>query len=372
MGSNSTFIDLDNSEKVELSKLYDRIEYILIHEFDSLPIVQPYKIVFYDSLIFIEDNTMDNLFIADFDGMITQVMQASGSGPGEFTQIEDFQVRHNEVIIKDLVSGKFISFDFSGNVLHEERIRNIATNFFKGEDFFIHFFNNKANESMTNFVTVSEDTLLKTFYPIKQKFIESGLVFNLDNGFQFDKYNSEIYLVLPFSYDVAFFDKYGIGNKVHSFDFGKYSLPDELRLQYFNGAFNTDPESLGDVYVGAVNQFLTLRDFNYLAIRNGKNEFHNIFLDKQMKPFLQVNEFENDVDGLPHLHWPSNSIDDYLIVRSRSNFILNLYLENEIELKENFPNSAIHCFIEENRMGLEEDRLAFLLYKTKPGFPDLQ
>lgn len=367
----STYIDLDKSHLTKLSDVYESVEYILIDELDSLPIVQPYKVVFHGNQIFIKDNTLDNLFLVNMDGKIQHIYKSSGGGPGEFNQIEDFQVKDNEVIIKDLVTGKFISFDLSGKVLYEARIMNTATNFFKGENYTLSFFNNKDNEFMMNFATLKGDSLLATYYPIKEDYIEAGRVFNLDNGFVYDKSTSEILLSLPFSYEVAFFDEEGKGKKVHTFDFGKYSLSDKLRLQYSNGAFKHSPDNDGDIYVGAINRFFPFRDFYYMAARNGKHEFHIVFLDKQFQPLLQANKFENDLDGLPHLHWPSLFSDEYLIVRTRSYYLLNLYIENEERLRKEYPKAGIHDFIAENKEKLADDNQAFILYKVKPDLLEL-
>lgn len=366
-----TYIDLDNSRHSKLSDVYENVKYIVVEELDSLPIVQPYKVVFHKSLIFIEDNMMDNLFLVNMDGKVEHIFLSSGNGPGEFNQIEDFQVEDNEVIIKDLVSGKFISYDFMGNVIHEERIRNMSTNFFKRENFILHFFNNKDNEFSMNFIAENKDSLLYTYYPIKREFLESGRVFNLDNGFVFDKSTSQILLTLPYSYDVAFFDDKGRGGKLHTFNFGKYSLSDRLRLQYSNGSFINSPDDVEDEYVGAINRFFPFKDFYYLAARNGKDEFHIVFLDKQFEPLLQVKEFDNDLDGLPHLHWPSLFYDNHLIVRTRSNYMLELYEENQELMRSKHPHAIIHDFVGENKGKLSGDNLAFILYKIKPDLVEL-
>lgn len=56
-------IQVDTIESMNYSDVFDSIEYVLLKDSEQNPLVQPYKIVFSDTNIFVEDQQMDNLHI---------------------------------------------------------------------------------------------------------------------------------------------------------------------------------------------------------------------------------------------------------------------------------------------------------------------
>ncbi|MCR9084298.1 MAG: 6-bladed beta-propeller, partial [Cyclobacteriaceae bacterium] len=119
------FIQIDLSSAKEsvnnLSDFFSSVEYVMLEDSDDNPLVQPYKIVSFDSLIFVEDQELDNLLIYNRSGDFLFALNSSDSGPKEFNQIEDYQVSENSIIIKDNILMKFIEFDFSGNFVQESK-----------------------------------------------------------------------------------------------------------------------------------------------------------------------------------------------------------------------------------------------------------
>lgn len=132
-------LDLNNVEEGKFSDLFDSIEYILLKDTDSLPLVQPYKIVYGDSLIFVEDQQFDNLFIFRNDGKLKLVLKAKGGGPSEFNQLQDYQIFDDRITIMDIVSGKLIDFDFEGRFISEKRLKVVAENFLMDLNFDLFF-----------------------------------------------------------------------------------------------------------------------------------------------------------------------------------------------------------------------------------------
>lgn len=358
-------IDLDVSREIKMSEIFDDMDYLLIQEMDSIPIVQPYKVVFRDSLIFIEDNEQDNIFIVNrFNGKIQNVIKSAGSGPGEFNQVEDFQVRESEVVIKDVVSGKFISFDFQGKFLNEERVYNEATNFFKGDDFILHYFNNRPTEHGYNFLTINlqGDTLL---HELANSIYFSSPTFNLDNGFQWDSQKQEIFLYHPNFYTVSFFSAKGNILRRKHFDFGKYSLPDLERVNYSNGAFSNDRDNFEKVHVKGIWRFFSFEETYIMTVVKGRREAFHMIMDKDFSPIIQISRWENDLDGMNHRNRPRFSTEEHLVVMTRSNRLYNDYQDEKESLLKNFPDAKIHSFIDQITEKLYDDRVAFIFYKLK-------
>jgi hypothetical protein len=228
-----------------------------------------------DSLLFIEDN----LFIVSRnDGAILNVLKSSGGGLGEFNQIEDFQVKDDRIIIKDAVLGKYISFDFQGNFISEKRVLNEATNFFFGDGFVIHYFNSRPSNDNYNFLT-EPDTGDKLFYDPVNPVFRGESSYNLDNGFQWDSKKNEIILAHPYYYKVHLLDENGLDKKPISFDFGKYNLEDNQRMNYSNGVFRDNPENFDFVYVKGINSFFPLNELYFTKVFNGSKSRNLIFMD---------------------------------------------------------------------------------------------
>ena len=55
---NRVALDFENSNPIKASEIFDDFEYLLLEENPSLPLVRPYKILFQDSLIFVEDKDL--------------------------------------------------------------------------------------------------------------------------------------------------------------------------------------------------------------------------------------------------------------------------------------------------------------------------
>lgn len=360
-----TKIDLDISKEIKMSEIFESLEYLLVQDQDSLPIVQPYKVLFNDSLIFIEDNELDNLFIVDRgDGEVKRVLQSFGSGPGEFNQIEDFQIKENQIIIKDVILGKLISFDFEGNFISEKRVSNEATNFYQGTDFLLLYFNNRSTEFGANFLTeFNSGEVLK--YDSINNIYRDAPAFNLDNGFQWNPFLKQIHLSHPDFYEVNFFDSLGRGINSQVFDFGKYSLDDLSRKNYINGAFRESSQDDRDVYVKGISRFFAVSDMYFMLVTNGKRERHSIFMNFDFQPIIQSKKLINDFDGMNHRNTPRFSSNEHSVVMTRSNRLYNDYQADKEFIQKNYPEAKVHSFIDQITEKLYDDRVAFIFYKLK-------
>lgn len=358
-------VDLSESEKTSISQYVDSFEYILINYADSLPIVEPYRIEFYNELIFIEDGSLNNLFIVEKSGEIITVIKSKGSGPGEFQYIDDFQVSENKIIIKDTQLNKFMTYDFNGNLLQEESAKNKALNFYKSEEYMLHFFNNRLNPGEFNFLRESLIGEKDEFYYLAKSGYEYKKVMSLENSFMKDFYDSQLILNIPFSYDIAFFNLDGRIKEIKTFDFGKNGLKDAERLNYSNGSFVDNSNNQDSEFVESVNQFFPLKNTYYMFLLNGIKEKHLIIFDRNFKIKNQHDIIENDIDGMPISNFPRWNTKNQLIQKRLSSFLLNDYLENEKEIRSKFPNSKIHEFIAKNRYKLERDWLVLVFWNMK-------
>jgi hypothetical protein len=362
--SSSDEIDLSKSGSGLASDFIKSFDYMLVNYSDSFPIVQPYMLVSYKDLIFIEDQSLNNIFIVDDKGEVRNIIKNEGAGPKQFQYIDDFQIEENKIIIKDTQLNKFIAFNFNGDFLFEEPASNKALNFFYSDEFKLHFFNNRLNDGEYNFVKeASNGEILSRTYPAKPKY--GGNILSLENSFIKDDIEDQLFLNIPFSYDVAFFDFNGNLKKIKTFDFGKSSLTDDFRLIYKNGEFTDDRKSDSYSYVEYISKFFALGDKYYMFIANGKTESHLVSLDREFNVLNQYKKIENDIDGFSLINFPRWQTDDQLIQRLTSNTFLKNYLKNEERMKEQFPNAKIHEFVKKNRYKLERDWLVLIFWNLK-------
>lgn len=110
-------IDLDQSVEGKLSDHFEKPEYIILDYPDSNPVINLYNVVFRDGLIFIRDNRSHNLFVFDEEGQVVNTINANGMGPGEYIQMDDFQVTEDRIFIQDTHLQKQLEFDRNGEFI---------------------------------------------------------------------------------------------------------------------------------------------------------------------------------------------------------------------------------------------------------------
>jgi hypothetical protein len=347
-------IDLSSAkESVDnLSDFFSSIEYVMLEDSDTNPLVQPYKIVSYDSLIFVEDQELDNLLIYNRSGDFLFALKSSGNGPKEFNQIEDYQVSENSIIIKDNILMKFIEFDFSGNFVQESKHQLLSMNFAKGNSHEIHFFNNVIQNEPYNFLTISGSDSSYSI-PIKKGF--EDIVFVHQSGFTLNRKTSENFLSLPFSYDVFNFGFEGELKKRIRFNLNSLGLSEEERLLFENQrqepsqrefslmirSFYPVGENFFFNYTSNLqNSYLGLLDSDYSLSKIGKNP-------------------TNDLDGVPLILVPWSYHKEGLILKLPSRRIA-AYISNRSPVEE--IKSNLVSFVKAHRDELNSDRhvLVFL------------
>lgn len=357
-------IDLSKSEKIKASSFIESIKYVLVNYSDSLPIVQPYRMEIHKGKIYIEDNSLNNLFVVNNLGEVDFVIKSTGEGPGQFKYIDDFQVGENEIIIKDTQLNKFIFFNHHGEFIREQYAKNKALNFYYGSNFILHFFNNRLDPGKFNFVRESlENGKIKNYYLVRSGY--EYKVLSLENSFSYNSFTKKIFLTIPYSYDIAFFDISGNLENIRTFDFGVNSLDDENRLGYKNGRFISRPEVEGENYVEMINQFFSFTQSNYMFVTNGLKEKHMIIFDRDFNIVKQANKIVNDIDGMPIGNFPRWQSDSQLVQKRLSTYFLNDYLNNQKDILEKFPDSKIHDFVKNHREKLEKDWLVLVFWQLK-------
>lgn len=99
-------IDLGRASESLLSSIFDSTSYVLLEEDEQVPLVNFFKTIVTDEYVYVQDNYLHNIFKFDHLGRIISIIKSTGAGPTEFSQITDFQVKNDTIIIRDNLLGK--------------------------------------------------------------------------------------------------------------------------------------------------------------------------------------------------------------------------------------------------------------------------
>lgn len=141
------------SETFNLSEILNDVSYIILEESPFALIGDVDKIMFNDSLIFIQDKYIHNsLQIFSREGKFIHAILPSGEGPKEFREVTDFDLDENGIYIFDAFSAKISHIDFDFIVQKEIRVPLRASTFRKiGEAEWLFFIIDDPNGHLLDF-----------------------------------------------------------------------------------------------------------------------------------------------------------------------------------------------------------------------------
>lgn len=168
-------IELDKIQQATFSTLFESIEYVFLESNDSVPLVGNMKTLIKNDFIYIEDNELNNLHKFNLRGELKTIFKSTGDGPGQFRQIEDFQIKGDTVLIYDRVLGKILFFNLEGKFLRENLEKNGATNFHVGNNFTLLFFSGYSNSDGNIFMRKSDNLIRESFFKLPEKSNQGGV-----------------------------------------------------------------------------------------------------------------------------------------------------------------------------------------------------
>lgn len=355
-------IDLDKSGEGNLSDLFEGITYTLLDPGDDEVLVRPFKFIFFDSLIMVEDRDLRNIHLYTRDGSLLHVFKAKGRGPGEFNQPDDYQIKNGQMIIKDLTLSKFIAFDLTGKLLWEQKTEILSKNFLLVNNGMLHYMNHQASIDDSNFYYIQANGEAQGRVPIRPGY---GIFsFTENNGFIQDLIRQQIFFKIPNTNEVAVFNYEGELEKTLLFDVGKYLLPDALKIEYTKSGVLREKIVEGN-FVQYVSAFFPFKNQYFLSLEQGQNTNHMILLDDQFNVIFQANKFANDLDGMKIRGIPWTFSEDEVIFQISSNNFYNDYIEKFKGQKISITSGSVHDFFDQNKEKLLDDQRVLVAMKVK-------
>lgn len=355
-------VDLNKSIKGKLSDQFESPEYIILDYPDENPVMNLYNVVFRDEFIFIRDNRSNNLFVFDEKGKVVNVINANGKGPGEFFQMDDFQVTDDRIYIQDTYLHKQLEFNRNGKFIEEIENRYNNTNFYVGEDYSIYFLSYQMDVHGNNFIRRdNSNDKEEYFYEIDKPLENMVRVDNL-NGLKEVESKNLLYFSMPHATKVVLIDKFsGFLKNTYFFDFGNHNLDNKERKFERQELRNLVRDRRLVRRIDLIHSYL---DKYVLFVRQGLDQRHYIFMNHAFDVINQWKNLENDIDGMSYVFpWTGN--EDYLVFRFHSSEFFNNYIElykgNKVEIKK----GNIHSFFQKNKQRLKEDTWVLVKLKIK-------
>jgi hypothetical protein len=344
-------IDLSKVSENNLSSIFDSTRYILLEEDDQVPLVNFFKTIVTDKYVYVQDNNLHNIFKFDHLGRISSIIKSTGAGPTEFTQIEDYQVINDTVIIRDNLLRKQIYLTDQGKFIRQYSSKNNASNFYQGSDFNLFFLNGLGGVINKEFLRVSDSGAEEGFLDIDQN--NPIIKVKLLHGFVQNERTKQLSITLPHSYEVAFFDSSGLFDRKINFDFLNIPITQVQEKKYLQAKI--------------VNAFFPFENFYYMNVFFQLTGYQ-IILNKNFEPTYIGKNLKNDLDGMSFYILPVAYYKDFAILYLHSTYIHNTYKHFEADIKENYPDAPIHQFIKDHESELTNDRHVLVYLRFKDSF----
>ena len=118
--SKLTPIPIPQKNIEDFSEVFNEVSYLTVQIPPESYIGQVDKVILTDDYIFMGDfYQKPRVVVLDKEGEFLGTVGALGEGPGQYTQIDDFDIIHKEKIIVLLSSKKLLYYDFEGKLVGE-------------------------------------------------------------------------------------------------------------------------------------------------------------------------------------------------------------------------------------------------------------
>jgi hypothetical protein len=358
-------VDLDASIIGKYSDVYSSIDYILLDDPENNLLVNPYKLVFINNKIYVQDIGTENFHVFTDQGVHVFSINSRGEGPSEFSRIEDFQVTRDSIFIYDRFLGKILHYNLEGAFIKESKAINQGTGFIKNDDRILFYMDNRKDLSKHNFLLYENLFNIEKNILIRKGFEKESQL--LSNSFSISTLDSGIYFNIPFSYEVAFFDPNLEFKKKLKFNFGKYEISDEFRSSFYGSRDRSEFEELKKEksLVENLSGFFHIGSFYTLSIQQGGQKLHQIFLDRDFNVVYQSDQMVNDLDEMPIKGIPWTSTSERTVILMNSINFYNTYNNTFSGKTIKIKNNNIHYFFDVNKEKLKEDKTVLILLKLK-------
>ncbi len=297
------------------------------------------KVLTYDSLVYILDQ--ERILVINKEGLLHAEINQIGMGPGEYSEITDFEIDTNgNILLYCSDEQKVLTYTYDGEFISQERVCD-------GTDICL-----LRNGDIAVYRNIYSDTIASVYrrngkQHMHYKFEDKRPNILLQNGGGIIEYNDSLYLTNPLDYNI-YKCKNGKITPIVEFDFAERNLTVEMRQeQNPRKILKTIHEHERILYIDCLNirpNFILLRPsdskfiiydiFEDCTYKFGKikNPYSSILCspiyttgyDNSFAGFVSASNIENSL-----LPVTGSEVEHYPFLKILSNPNIKDYLEND-------------------------------------------
>lgn len=288
-------IDLEKAVQKEIlfSSFVDSISYIPLETRDDCLIGKIQDIIISDSIIFVLNKEQNTIFLFNQFGKYLRKINKVGSGPGEYTIINQMAYNAKRQSIS-LASSKIIEYDLFGNLKKE-----FEAPFYVSD---LYSFDN-GDYLLSRFERLDEPHVLLALVDangqIKEKLFNRNLQYGVEstNYWELISLDDGVHFITP-----------QIDNTIYSYERG--SVKEVLNLNMLPAISSDFYKSKQGIPLLGDNYYRTV----YRESRNWVNlifctldKVRTLLFHKKTKQYILGEVFNNDLDGKEHIFFLSSS-----------------------------------------------------------------
>jgi hypothetical protein len=262
-------------KEIVYSSLFDSVKYVKLEMSNESLIGIIAKIRVAEDRIFILDQRLRTLLAFSDTGKFLWKINKIGNGPGEYTEIIDFDLKNDKLYLFD-PNRNVLEFDLSGNFIKSYPLKRFGTSMAVNDTFLYLYTCNYPTEEGKYQLLIMDDYGQNSkigISVIPKNLIEVCKSFNSENAFC--HFEDEIRFFTPFSTKIYSIKRDSIFVK-YNIDFGEFNIPEN----YFDNYTMVDVEE--SKYAYGLNTYWETDAYFYFNIKVNEN-FESVLYSKKEK-----------------------------------------------------------------------------------------
>lgn len=238
---------------IDFSSKIDSVQFIELEFGDESIITNVSRVEIFESKIYVLDTKTSLVFIFDIDGNFRFKINYIGEGPGEYAQLDyfDLDFENREIVLTDLMSYWIMRYDLSGNFISRQKIpfwcdAAISTHD-KGVVLYANYRSNedKLGQEYNLYFLDSVMGISKSYFPYSSSaYVNPRIRFATPSNGPFYTYNKQSNFYTPYGNMIYNIDKEGLVKKFKidfgekNFDNSLFDKPNELVAYMKEGEYN--------------------------------------------------------------------------------------------------------------------------------------
>lgn len=321
--------------------IFDGIKFIDLKEDKNNLFRSIDKIIVNNDYIYIFDRMGSNkVYKYNLNGDFISAIGNKGRGPEEYIKLNDFDIKDSLFYLNDVTGGRILIYNSNNKFIKSYKLPFHVYNLKRLNNGNYLFYILKNNSSEKIILTDNEFNLLKVYVKYDKEENEDQLYW--PNTFRIMP-DENILCTLPYNDTLYFFSQNGDTLIKKSFDFGKYKLPNEIRIN----CEEVEKKSRNKTFMYFTESPVVVNNYLIASIIYGQVRA-TLFYDTLTSSYRIFKMEANKLD-IKNICWlsfaNSNYVIDWFDYEIYNNFIEKPLLSEEM-IKDLENGNRILCFRE--------------------------